>query len=225
MAKCSVEEFVFNIRVLGANHYNRHIREQIELLSTYLINYENFASYHILKDDNIDKLFSIFLGCKYPENMLDVIKSQSNSVSRLKILSPEDINNFKNSLLAKGLVECPHCGKIVIKLTKDHIYPISKGGLKHISNIEYICEMCNSKKGSKCETSKRTPVVLGVIIPKKIKNYIKDKYLINIENEGVYKLSDIANIGYRLYDTKNYRNYLSRIGYVYYDNMHIRKIF
>ena len=68
------------------------------------------------------------------------------------------------------------------KLTKDHVFPKSKGGANDMDNIIMVCKTCNSSKGNMdlfewyCEVRKEWPP-LNILI-----HYLKNIYLYSVEN-------------------------------------------
>ena len=52
---------------------------------------------------------------------------------------------------------CAYCGKRAAS-TRDHVFPKSRGGSNHESNLVWACRPCNSRKGA------RTPKEAGMKI-------------------------------------------------------------
>lgn len=59
------------------------------------------------------------------------------------------LQDWKN-LKKKYYYKCLHCGKKEpeIKLTEDHIIPLTKDGTDFIDNIQPLCRSCNSHKSN-----------------------------------------------------------------------------
>ena len=75
-----------------------------------------------------------------------------NKHNRLKFLAEGSYSWGEwQGLKKKYNYTCVMCGRKEpeIKLTIDHIVPISKGGTNWILNIQPLCQSCNSKKGKK----------------------------------------------------------------------------
>ena len=85
-----------------------------------------------------------------------MILRQTNHNRNAKIRGAQGSHTYKEWEEMKRLNQytCVHCGKKEpeIKLTRDHIQPISKGGTNYIANIQPLCGRCNSKKHNKSET-------------------------------------------------------------------------
>lgn len=80
---------------------------------------------------------------------------------------------------------CWYCGKEMnpTKLTKDHVFPRSKGGDNDMDNIIMVCKTCNSSKGDMdlfewyCEIRKQWPPI-NILV-----HYLKNIYLYSVKNE------------------------------------------
>jgi 5-methylcytosine-specific restriction endonuclease McrA len=79
-------------------------------------------------------------------------KNKRNRTKRLLVRDGKSHTFAEWELLKKQYGNtCPCCMKSepVIKLTKDHIIPIIKGGTDCIENIQPLCQPCNSMKHTK----------------------------------------------------------------------------
>ena len=99
---------------------------------------------------------------KWQNKNIDKVKFYRRKSQRKRDLNIK--NNIGNhsfeqwqELKKKYAYCCASCGmqepfikQWFIKLTEDHIIPLSKGGSNNIDNIQPLCIGCNSKKGATC---------------------------------------------------------------------------
>ncbi|MDP2630063.1 MAG: HNH endonuclease [Candidatus Uhrbacteria bacterium] len=91
-------------------------------------------------------------GITKSENYYQVMTNKRNAMKK------KNGGNFTvgewNLLKKQYNFTCPMCGESEpqVKLTIDHIIPISKGGSNWIENIQPLCGLCNSKKFTKILT-------------------------------------------------------------------------
>lgn len=108
-----------------------------------LIDKNDFRGWHWRYNDIAPKHEVSYLRI-LPQNPMYLIHVDLNldryisDKTRLKIYRKD---NFKCCLCNKS----PAIDK-QIKLTIDHIYPLAMGGSNHISNLQTLCNICNSKK-------------------------------------------------------------------------------
>ena len=57
-------------------------------------------------------------------------------------------DEWEEILLTHGWT-CHYCGAGNVKLTRDHVVPISRGGSDCIENVVPACMSCNASKGNK----------------------------------------------------------------------------
>ena len=78
-------------------------------------------------------------------------RSIENNRRRGLLYGAEGSHTFEEWLSlvkATGYV-CLRCLRSDVKLTQDHIVPLSKGGSDYIDNIQPLCGPCNSSKGDR----------------------------------------------------------------------------
>lgn len=85
-----------------------------------------------------------------PEGRARVIANKNRRRARLMEATGEvTAEEFAElCLLYEG--KCLACGRDDIRMTMDHVVPLSKGGSNTIDNIQPLCMPCNSKKSVSC---------------------------------------------------------------------------
>ena len=85
---------------------------------------------------------------QYAANNPDVMAEKNRRRRAMLNNAKHEPYNFKAICRHYGDV-CLRCGESDVKLTIDHVVPISKGGHDIASNIQPLCKSCNSAKKDK----------------------------------------------------------------------------
>lgn len=131
-------------------------RYLFRLFATYLKKYGSAEGFNQLVEDNPDGLIEelgfdvswVLIFSDWPGNYL-------HSRPKRAYKPPSKITTEEWLMLQERYdFKCFYCGQVG-RLTKDHVFPVSKGGEDIIENIVPACLSCNRKKGVKIyETAK-----------------------------------------------------------------------
>ena len=111
--------------------------------------FANFGEYLFYSYANLQMLcYAVNAGKKKRDRMCYMIRAKAFKAYKE---SRWNIHDLLENNLAKIQCNnyCWYCGKEVepSKLTKDHVFPRSKGGDNDMDNIIMVCKSCNSSKG------------------------------------------------------------------------------
>lgn len=85
----------------------------------------------------------------YQEQRARMLANQHKRRARISSNGNNTLTREDIELLFDTIKECSYCGLNGVKLTIDHIVPISRGGANSLDNIAMACVHCNSSKGNK----------------------------------------------------------------------------
>lgn len=146
--------------------------------------YANFGEYIYWSYAKLQMLhYAVTAGKRKYNRMCYMIRSKAFKSYKEGRWNIHDLLEFNVEKIRKNNY-CWYCGKELepSKLTKDHVFPRSKGGDNDMDNIIMVCKTCNSSKGDMdlfewyAEVRKEWPPI-NVFV-----HYMKNIYLYSIEN-------------------------------------------
>lgn len=111
--------------------------------------YANFGEYIYWSYANLQMLhYAVTAGKRKYDRMCYMIRSKAFKAYKEWRWNIHDLLEFNVEKIRQNNY-CWYCGKELepSKLTKDHVFPRSKGGDNDMDNIIMVCKTCNSSKG------------------------------------------------------------------------------
>lgn len=159
------------------------------------MNFSNFGDFLYYAYANLQMLhYCISNGLEKYDRTCYMIRAKAYKAYKEGRWHIHDLLNENVSKIQQNDV-CWYCGKAMSpkQLTKDHVFPRSKGGDNNMDNIIMTCKACNSSKGNMdlfkwyAEVRKEWPP-LNVIV-----HYMKNIYLYCADNDLFDKSFDELN--------------------------------
>lgn len=110
----------------------------------------NLINYGKIRRNVLDAVTKRIKNFEFERDQKERKKRQIDEL-RIRAASNEsEIRQIAESLKDKLFITdiCPYCGSVMSNgnFHADHIYPVSKGGQSHVSNMVICCSSCNLKK-------------------------------------------------------------------------------
>ena len=146
--------------------------------------YDNFGEYLYWSYANLQMLhYAVNVGKTKYDRMCYMIRAKAFKAYKEGRWNIHDLLEFNVEKIRQNNY-CWYCGKEMetAKLTKDHVFPRSKGGDNDMDNIIMVCKTCNSSKGDMdlfewyAEIRKEWPPI-NVFV-----HYLKNIYLYSVES-------------------------------------------
>jgi hypothetical protein len=160
--------------------------------------FENFGEYLFWSYSNLQMLcYAVSADKKRYDRACFMIRSKAFNAYKEGKWSIHDLLDLNVAKIQQNDY-CWYCGKKMspVNLTKDHVFPRSKGGENDMDNIIMVCKNCNSSKGDMdlfewyAEVRKEWPPI--PIIAHYLKNiyqYAVDNDLLTKKNEEIKKMT------------------------------------
>lgn len=154
--------------------------------------YANFGEYLYWSYANLQMMcYAVNAGKAKYDRMCYMIRAKAFKAYKEGRWNIHDLLEFNVEKIRQNNY-CWYCGKEMepSMLTKDHVFPRSKGGDNDMDNIIMVCKTCNSSKGDMdlfewyAEVRKEWPPI-NVFV-----HYMKNIYLYSVENGLMDKHSD-----------------------------------
>lgn len=100
--------------------------------------------------------------------IIALVRSEGMSKHRGEIRLGRD--NYE--LFKRDRFMCTYCGKTGTKLTRDHIFPKSRGGKDTFANCTSACLSCNGLKGNKTPEEAKMPLLMAPYVPNQFEKFI-----------------------------------------------------